>query len=41
MYRQYDGGIHGFMTMPALELAQRARVEVCHELSTLLAAAHV
>ncbi len=37
----YDGGIHGFMTMPMLDLAQRARVEACRALSTLLAAAHV
>jgi acetyl esterase len=33
---QYDGGIHGFMTMPMLDLAQRARVEACGELSALL-----
>jgi acetyl esterase len=33
---QYDGGIHGFMTMPMLDLGQRARVEVCSELSRLL-----
>ncbi len=32
---RYDGGIHGFMTMPMLDLAQRARVEVCRELSRL------
>jgi acetyl esterase len=32
----YDGGIHGFMTMPMLDLARRARVEVCHELSGLV-----
>jgi acetyl esterase len=38
---RYDGGIHGFMTMPMLDLAQLARVEACRELSTLLAAAHV
>jgi acetyl esterase len=30
---QYHGGIHGFMTMPMLDLAQRARVEACRELS--------
>lgn len=36
---QYDGGIHGFMTMPMLDLAQRARVEACGELSRLLAPA--
>jgi acetyl esterase len=34
---RYEGGIHGFITMPALDLAQRARVEVCSELSRLLA----
>ncbi|SRX93430.1 sterase / lipase [Rhodococcus jostii RHA1] [Mycobacterium shimoidei] len=34
----YEGGIHGFMTMPILHLAQRARAEVCGELSRLLAA---
>jgi acetyl esterase len=33
---RYDGGIHGFMTMPMLDLAQRARVEACRELSLLL-----
>ncbi|MBO0863592.1 MAG: alpha/beta hydrolase [Mycobacterium sp.] len=33
----YEGGIHGFMTMPILHLAQRSRVEVCGELSRLLA----
>jgi acetyl esterase len=38
---RYDGGIHGFMTMPMLDLAQQARVHACRELSTLLAAAHV
>jgi acetyl esterase len=38
---RFDGGIHGFMTMPMLDLAQRAHFEVSRELSTLLAAAHV
>lgn len=32
----YQGAIHGFMTMPVLDLAQRARLEVCSELSRLL-----
>ncbi|OBI49340.1 esterase [Mycobacterium kyorinense] len=32
----YEGGIHGFMTMPAVDLAQRARAEVCSELARLL-----
>ena len=34
----YEGGIHGFMTMPMLDVAQRARVEACYELSGLLEA---
>lgn len=38
---RYDGGIHGFMTMPVLDLAQRARVGACRELSRLLTAARV
>jgi acetyl esterase len=33
---RYEGGIHGFMTMPMLDLAQQARVEACRELSRLL-----
>lgn len=33
----YEGGIHGFMTMAMLDLAQRARAECCAELSALLA----
>jgi len=36
---RYDGGIHGFMTMPMLELAQRARREACGHLSALFAGA--
>ncbi|MDA4110745.1 alpha/beta hydrolase [Mycolicibacterium holsaticum] len=35
---RYEGGIHGFITMPTLDLAQRARTEACGELSALLAA---
>ena len=35
--RYYEGGIHGFMTMPMLDIAQRARVEACRDLSGLLA----
>lgn len=31
--RQYEGAVHGFMTMPALDLAQRARKEVCADLA--------
>lgn len=37
----YDGGIHGFMTMPTLDIARRARIEVCRELFRLLATAPV
>ena len=36
---RYDGGIHGFMTMPMLDLAQRARREACGHLSALFAGA--
>jgi acetyl esterase len=32
----FDGGIHGFMTMPTLTIAQQARQQVCRELSRLL-----
>jgi len=32
----HDGGIHGFMTMPMLSIAQRARVDACRKLSALL-----
>jgi len=40
--RHYDGGIHGFATMPMLELAQQARAQVCGDLSTILVTgAHV
>lgn len=35
----YEGGIHGFMTMPMLDLAQEARRRVCRELTRLLAGA--
>jgi acetyl esterase len=33
---RYDGGIHGFMTMPALDIAHRARRDAARELATLL-----
>jgi acetyl esterase len=33
---RYDGAIHGFMTMPMLNIAQRARIEACSALSGLL-----
>lgn len=32
----YHGGIHGFMTIPMLDLAQRARAESCAALADLL-----
>jgi acetyl esterase/lipase len=32
----FEGGIHGFMTMPTLGIAQQARQQVCRELSRLL-----
>lgn len=35
----YDGGVHGFMTMPVLDLAQRARRQVCDTVSAVFAAA--
>jgi acetyl esterase len=38
---RYDGGIHGFMTMPTLDLAHHARAQACRELVALLAGAHV
>jgi acetyl esterase len=31
----YDGGVHGFMTMSMLDLAQQARKEVCGHLAVL------
>ena len=34
----YEGGIHGFMTMPILDLAQRARVEVSQAVAQLISA---
>jgi acetyl esterase len=33
---QFDGAIHGFMSMPVLDIAQEARLRVCGELSGLL-----
>jgi acetyl esterase len=32
----FDGGIHGFMTMPMLDIAQEARRLASRELATLL-----
>jgi acetyl esterase/lipase len=34
--RPFDGGIHGFMTMPMLDIAQAARRQVSRELAELL-----
>ncbi|BBZ63097.1 alpha/beta hydrolase [Mycolicibacterium monacense] len=34
--RRFDGGIHGFMTMPSLELAQTARAQLCQDAVALL-----
>jgi acetyl esterase len=36
--RHYDGGIHGFVTMPMLDLAHQARAQICDDLSTILVA---
>ncbi|MGO4443623.1 alpha/beta hydrolase [Mycobacterium sp. 2YAF39] len=36
----YHGGIHGFMTMPMLDLAQQARKEVCGHVASLFVGAH-
>ena len=32
----YEGGIHGFMTMPMLDIAHQARAEACGELARLI-----
>jgi acetyl esterase len=32
----YPGGVHGFVTMPMLDLAQRARADVSREVARLL-----
>lgn len=40
-HRHYEGAIHGFMTMPVLDLAQQARRRAGEDLSTILAGAHV
>jgi acetyl esterase len=33
---QFDGAVHGFMSMPVLDIAMRARCRACEELSELL-----
>jgi acetyl esterase len=32
----YEGGVHGFMTMPMLDIAHQARRHACGELAQLL-----
>ncbi|ORB72695.1 alpha/beta hydrolase [Mycobacterium scrofulaceum] len=32
----FEGGVHGFMTMPMLDIAHQARRQACRELATLL-----
>lgn len=34
--RRFDGGIHGFMTMPSLDIAQAARAQLCRDAAALL-----
>lgn len=34
--RVFDGGIHGFMTMPALHICDRARSQVCADVADLV-----
>jgi hypothetical protein len=34
--RQYEGGIHGFMTMPTLDIVNDARRQTCDKLAQLL-----
>jgi acetyl esterase len=36
MVRRFDGGIHGFVTMPSLDLAQAARAQLCADTVALL-----
>ncbi|MGV0834162.1 alpha/beta hydrolase [Mycolicibacterium thermoresistibile] len=35
--RQFAGGIHGFMTMPTLDVCRRARAQVCADVADLVA----
>jgi acetyl esterase len=39
-HRHYEGGVHGFMTMPVLDLAQQARTQAGRDLSAILTGAH-
>ncbi len=36
----FDGAVHGFMTMPMLDIAQEARLRACAELSAALRSLH-
>lgn len=36
LIRRFDGGIHGFVTMPSLDLAQAARAQLCADTKALL-----
>ncbi|MGL5441809.1 MAG: alpha/beta hydrolase, partial [[Mycobacterium] stephanolepidis] len=36
-YRRYDSAIHGFMTMPGLDLAAAAIERLCRDVDELLA----
>jgi acetyl esterase len=36
----FDGGIHGFMTMPMLDIAHEARRKTCEELAHVLTSRH-
>ncbi|MGV0746471.1 alpha/beta hydrolase [Mycolicibacterium sp. XJ870] len=34
--RYFDGGVHGFMTMPSLDICQRARAQACADVADLV-----
>ncbi|MGE2734669.1 alpha/beta hydrolase [Mycolicibacterium vaccae] len=34
--RYFEGGVHGFMTMPAFDICRRARAQVCADVSALV-----
>lgn len=36
LVRRFDGGIHGFMTMPSLDLAHVARAQLCRDAKDLM-----
>lgn len=35
--RYFEGGVHGFMTMPSFDICQRARTQVCADVADLVA----